>query len=300
MTEPSATLNPRHAALALAVVIVWGTNFAVIKLALGHLPPLLFATLRFTLAAFPGVFLLQRPAVPLRMLALYGVLIGVGQFGLLFIAIGGGFAPGLASLLIQSQVFFTIALAVRLGGERLRPIQLGALLLGAAGLAVIAQHTGGGVSLSGIALVLSAASAWSVGNIVQQRAVGVDMLAYVVWASLFAVPPLFVLSLLREGWPAMVAGVHDAGWETWGAVAWQAVGNTMFGYGAWGFLLTRYPAATVAPWSLLVPVFGMATAAVVLDEALPVWKLTAAALILAGLGLNLLWPRLARWLTPAA
>ena len=293
---PQPALTPRHALLALAIVIVWGTNFVVIKLALAHLPPLLFATLRFTLAAIPGVFLLRRPAVPLGQLALYGILIGVGQFGLLFVAIGDGFAPGLASLIVQSQVFFTIGLALWLSSERVARVQIGALLLGAAGIGLIAAHTGGGTSLAGVALVLGAALAWAGGNIVQRQSAGVDMLAYVVWASLFAVPPLFVLSLVREGWPAMVGGVRDARWTTWAAVAWQSVGNTMFGYGAWGFLLTRYPAATIAPWSLLVPVFGMGAAAAWLGEPLSGWKLAAAALILGGLALNLVWPRARRWL----
>ena len=131
----SRPLTLQHMLLALAIVAVWGTNFVVIKLALGHLPPLLFATLRFALAAVPGVFFLRRPAVPLPMLALYGILIGVGQFGLLFIAIAGSIAPGLASLVVQSQVFFTIGLAVWLSGERLRVSQLIALGLGAAGSA---------------------------------------------------------------------------------------------------------------------------------------------------------------------
>ena len=287
-------LTSRHALLALAIVAVWGTNFVVIKLALAHLPPLLFATLRFTLAALPGVFVLRRPPVPLARLALYGILIGVGQFGLLFIAIGGGFAPGLASLVVQSQVFFTIGFALWLAREAVAPVQLAALACGAAGLAVIAAHTGGAVSLGGIALVLAAALAWAGGNMVQRASVGVDMLAYVVWASLFAVPPLFLLALGIEGWPAIVAGVRGAGWTTWAAVAWQAVGNTMFGYGAWGFLLTRYPAATVAPWSLLVPVFGMGAAAAWLGEPLPTWKLAAGALILGGLALTLFGPRLLR------
>jgi O-acetylserine/cysteine efflux transporter len=293
----TTALTPRHALLAIAIVAVWGTNFVVIRLALGHLPPLLFAALRFTLAAFPGVLLLRRPPVPIGQLALYGILIGVGQFGLLFIAIGGGIAPGLASLIVQTQVFFTIGLALWLGGERIGRVQIAALGLGATGLAVIAAHTGGATSLAGVALVLAAALAWACGNIVQRRSSGVDMLAYVVWASLFAVPPLFALSLVREGWPAIAAGVGGASVATWAAVAWQAVGNTMFGYGAWGYLLTRYPAATVAPWSLLVPVFGMGAAAWWLAEPLPPWKLAAAALILGGLALTVLWPRFARlWL----
>lgn len=294
-------LTPRHALLGLAVVAVWGTNFVVIKLALGHLPPLLFATLRFALAAIPGVLVLRRPAVPIAVLALYGGLIGVGQFGLLFIAINGRIAPGLASLVVQSQVFFTIGLALWLGGERLQRVQLAALALGAGGIGVIGANTGGTTSLVGIALVLAAALSWACGNIVQRRSVGVDMLAYVVWASLFSVPPLFALSLAFDGWPAIEAGVRNADWTTWVAVLWQAVGNTMFGYGAWGFLLTRYPAATVAPWSLLVPVFGMGAAAAWLGEPLPGWKLGAGALILCGLGLTLLWPRVSRlWLTQEA
>ncbi|UAJ09281.1 EamA family transporter [Glacieibacterium megasporae] len=294
----SDALTPRHTLLALGVVAVWGTNFVVIKLALGHLPPLLFATLRFTFAAFPGVFLLRRPKVPLGQLALYGILIGVGQFGLLFIAMSGRISPGLASLVVQSQVFFTIGLALLLTGERLRAVQVVALVLAAAGIAVIGANSGGTTTVAGVALVLGAALAWGCGNLVQRRAVGVDMLAYVVWASLFAVPPLFLLSLTIEGWPAIVAGVARADATTWGAIVWQAIGNTMFGYGAWGFLLTRYPAATVAPWSMLVPVFGMGTAAWWLAEPLPLWKLGAGALVLSGLALNLLWPRFTRlWLT---
>ncbi|QYE34102.1 EamA family transporter [Polymorphobacter sp. PAMC 29334] len=291
-------LTPRHTLLALGVVAVWGTNFVVIKLALGHLPPLLFATLRFTFAAFPGVFLLRRPKVPIGQLALYGILIGVGQFGLLFIAMSGRISPGLASLVVQSQVFFTIGLALLLTRERLRAVQVVALVLAAAGIAVIGVNSGGTTTVAGVALVLGAALAWGCGNLVQRRAVGVDMLAYVVWASLFAVPPLFLLSLTIEGWPAIVAGVARADATTWGAIVWQAIGNTMFGYGAWGFLLTRYPAATVAPWSMLVPVFGMGTAAWWLAEPLPLWKLGAGALVLSGLALNLLWPRFTRlWLT---
>ena len=299
MTAPA--LTPRHALLALAVVAVWGTNFVVIKLALAHLPPMLFATLRFTLAALPMVFFVKRPKVPIRELATYGILIGVGQFGLLFVAINGMIAPGLASLVVQSQVFFTIGLAILISDERLKPVQWIALAMGAGGIGVIAAHSGADVSIPGVLLVLGAAISWACGNIIQRRSIGVDMLAYVVWASAFAVPPLVVLSLVLDGWPAMVEGVRAASATTWAAVVWQSVGNTMFGYGAWGFLLTRYPAATVAPWSLLVPVFGMGTATLILAEPLPTWKLVAAALVMGGLALNLLWPRFTRlWATTLA
>jgi O-acetylserine/cysteine efflux transporter len=278
--------------LALAVVAVWGTNFVFIRLGLDTLPPLLFAALRFTLAALPLVFFLKRPAVPWRDLALYGLFIGVGQFGLLFIAIDDLIAPGLASLVVQVQVVFTIGLAMRVTGERPTAVQYAALALAVAGVGIILAHTGGSTTPLGVALVVGAALGWSLGNMVQRRAGRVDMLAFVVWSSLFAIPPLFALAFLFEGGPRIAAALATAGPVVWAVVAWQSVGNTLFGYGAWGWLLARYPAASVAPMALMVPVFGMGSAALLLGEPLPAWKLGAAALIIGGLAVNLFGPRL--------
>jgi len=278
--------------LAVAVVAVWGTNFVVIKLALAHLPPLLFAALRFALAFFPAVLFLPRPAVSWRNLAAYGVLLGVGQFGVLYLAMKGNISPGLASLVIQTQVFFTIVLAMRLARERVQPYQWLALALGAAGIGVIAAHTDGDTTVLGLLMVLGAAFCWACANMVSKRAGSINMLSYVVWSSVTAVPPLVVLSLLFEGWPAIEAGLRSADALTWWAVAWQAFGNTLFGYAAWGWLLSRHPAASITPMALLVPVFGMAAASLMLAEPLPGWKLGAAALVLCGLALNMLWPRL--------
>ncbi|OIP21607.1 MAG: EamA family transporter [Comamonadaceae bacterium CG2_30_57_122] len=284
------SLSLRHFLLALAVVAVWGSNFVVIKLALGQMPPLLFATLRFAVVVVPMVFFLKRPLVPWRNLAGYGLLIGVGQFGLLFVAMNGHISPGLASLVIQVQVFFTIGLAMALAGEGLQRVQWIALGLGAAGLGVIVAHTDGSTTLLGLGLILLAAMAWAGGNLVSRAAGRINMVAYVVWSSLFAVPPLFVLSLWVEGWDALAAGVQGADLGALAAVAWQAWGNSIFGYAAWGWLLARYSAATITPMALLVPVFGMASSAWWLGEPLPLWKLGAAALVLSGLALNLLWP----------
>ncbi|MBL0729537.1 EamA family transporter [Piscinibacter sp. HJYY11] len=281
----------RHLLLALAVVAVWGTNFVVIKVALAHLPPLLFAALRFALAFFPAVLLLPRPPVPWRNLAAYGLLIGVGNFGVLYLAMKGNISPGLASLVIQTQVFFTIVLAMRVARERVQGFQWVALVLGAAGIGVIALHTGGDTTVLGLAMVLGAAFCWASGNIVAKQAGQVNMLAYVVWSSAAAVPPLVLMSLVFEGWPAIEAGLVQADAATWAAVLWQSLGNTLFGYAAWGWLLARHPAASISPMALLVPVFGMASSGWWLGEALPAWKLGAASLILCGLALNVLWPR---------
>ena len=287
----AAALPLRPALLALAVVAVWGTNFVVIKYALAALPPLWLATLRFALAFLPAALFIARPAVPWRTLAAYGVLIGAGQFGLLYLAMRADITPGLASLVIQTQVFFTIGLAVALGRERLRAVQGVALLMGAAGLALIAWRNDSGTTPAGLAMVLLAALAWACGNTVSQRVGKVPILGFVVWSSVFAVPPLLALSLLIDGPAAIAAGLERAGWGTWAAVLWQSAGNTLFGYGAWAWLLARYPAATVSPMALLVPVFGMGASALLLGEALPGWKLLAAGLVIGGLALNLLWPR---------
>jgi len=280
----------RHALLALAVVAVWGTNFVVIKLALGELPPLTFALLRFTFALVPAVFFLKRPPVPWRNLAAYGVLIGAGQFGLLYIAMNGHISPGLTSLVVQTQVFFTIGLSMWLSRERLRGFQWIALALAGVGLAVILRHTDGTTTPLGLGLVLLAALSWAGGNIASKANGPVNMLAYVVWASLFSIPPLLALALIFDGWPAMRDGVAQASAAAWAAVIYQSVGNTLFGYAAWGWLLARHPAALITPMALLVPVFGMAAAALWLGEPLPPWKLEAAALVMSGLAINLLWP----------
>lgn len=284
----------RHALLALAVVAVWGSNFVVIKAALATLPPLLLATLRFALAFLPAALFVKRPAVAWRVLAAYGVAIGAGQFGLLFVAMRADISPGLASLVVQTQVFFTIGLAVLLGRERPQRLQLAGLVLAAAGLAVVAWHTDATTTPLGLALVLAAALCWAVGNTVAVSAGRVPMLAFMVWTSAFAVPPLLALSLLLEGPAAMAAGLAQAGAATWAAVLWQSVGNTLFGYGAWAWLMARHSAATVTPMALLVPVFGLAASALVLAEPLQPWKGLAALLVIGGLALNLLGPRLLR------
>jgi O-acetylserine/cysteine efflux transporter len=292
MSTLPATLSLRHGLLAVAVMAVWGCNFVIIRIGLDHLPPLLFATLRFVFALFPAVLFLPKPAVPWRNLILYGVLIGGGQFALLFIAMRSDITPALASLVLQTQVFFTIGLSVYLNGERVRVFHIVALSVTVAGLAIILRHTDGSTTMLGLCLVLGAALCWAAGNMVARSTPQVDMLSYVVWSSLFAVPPLLAASLAFEGWPAIRDGLVHANAAAWGAVLCQSVGNTLFGYAVWGWLLARYPVAAVAPTALLVPVFGIGASAIWLGEPMQNWKLEAAGLVMAGLCINFLWPKL--------
>ena len=285
-------LPPLRMLLALAVMLVWGTNFVIIRIGLDHLPPLLFAALRFTLVFVPACLFIKKPAgVPWRDLAAYGVLIGAGQFGLLFIAMNGHISPGLVSVVVQIQVFFTIGFSMLTLGERMQRYQWIALALSAAGLILIAVEGGGAATPLGLVLTLGAALSWAAGNTVARRSPGANMLAYVVWSGVFAALPLYALSFALEGWTAIRNGVMRADALTWAAVVWQSVGNSLFGYAVWGWLLARHPAGVVAPLALLVPIIGLASAAVVLAEPMQPWKLLAAGLVLAGLAFNLLWPR---------
>lgn len=298
MIAPGEAVPLRHILLAVIVMAVWGTNFVVIHVGLQQLPPLLFAALRFALALFPAVLFVKRPDVPWRNLIAYGGFIGVAQFGVMFVAMDGRITPALASLVVQTQVFFTMALAAWQTGERPRSFQYTALLITVLGLGLIVLHTDATTTPLGLTLVLVAALGWAGGNIVIRSTPGIDMLGFVVWASLFSVPPLVAMSLAVDGWPAIRDGLAQADAAAWGAVAYQAIANTLFGYAVWGWLLSRYPVATIAPMSLLVPVFGLAASAVWLSEPLQPWKLEATALILAGLFINLTWPRLAARLRP--
>ncbi|MCX7237166.1 EamA family transporter [Polynucleobacter sp.] len=280
-----------HLLLALAIVAVWGTNFVVIKLSLHSFPPFLFAALRYTFAFLPLALFFPIPKVSWINLCIYGVAVGVGQFGVLYFAIDGRISPGLASLVIQTQVFFTIGFAMFFAKERLRRYQAIAVSVAMIGLVIIALHTDASTTFLGLALVVFAGLSWGVANTVSRRAGSINMLSYVVWASGFAIPPLFVMSYLFEGgWSHMSSSLAMAPVGAWAGVLWQSWANTLFGYGAWAWLLSKHPAAVVAPAPLLVPIFGMGAAAYFLAEPLPPWKIEAAGLVIAGLIVNLFWP----------
>lgn len=276
-----------HFLLALLVVAIWGTNFVVMDVGLSHFPPLTFAGLRFALASLPLLFFVPRPRIPLGRLVSYGLLSGVGQFGLMLYALSGHISPGLASLLIQAQAFFTVGLAALVAREPIRAGNLAALALCAAGVLLVAANMGGDADLAGILLVLGAALSWAGANIVVKRAGAINMLALVVWSGPIAAGPLLAMALLLEG-PAAVAGsVAGANGAAWATLLWQCLANALFGYAVWNWLLSRHTAAEVAPLGLLVPIFGLSASAWFVGEPMPFWKLAAAALVLAGLGINL-------------
>jgi O-acetylserine/cysteine efflux transporter len=228
-----------------------------------------------------------RPKAAWANLAAYGALIGGGQFGLLYVAMRGHITPGLASLVVQCQVFFTIGLSIWKNGERVATGQWLAIALATLGLVTIAVYGGGDATPLELSLVVLAGFCWACANIIAKGSPGANMLGYVVWASIFALLPLFVLSVAFEGSDAAFHALKSATPWAWTALFWQSVDNTLFGYAAWGWLLARHPAVYVTPTALLVPAFGMGASSLLLAEPLQPWKIAAGSLIIAGLCINL-------------
>lgn len=288
--SPTA-LPLRHLTLALLVVAIWGANFVAIKVALRELPPLRLCALRFIFVAVPLVFFVPRPAVPLRQLAIYGLTMFGLHFGFLFLGMALGMSAGLASLTLQFQVFVTLGLAAWVLRERVRAIQVAGALTAFAGFGIVALHAGGDVTPAGLLCVLLGASSWGFANLRSKQLGPVNPLALVVWGGLVVPVPMLLASLAFEG-PAVIAtSLTHLGGATIGSVAFIVYGSTHVAYSLWSWLLAKHPASTIAPFTLLVPIFGMLSSAVLLRETLPAWKLQAGALVLAGIALNLFGPR---------
>lgn len=284
---------------ALLVVLVWGVNFVVIHVGLVGVPPLLLGALRFLLVALPAVFFVPRPRIPLRWLLAYGLTISFGQFALLFSAMRVGMPAGVASLVLQSQMIFTLLFGALLLGERWQRHQPAALGLAGIGLLVLAtQQQAGGMTLLGFVLTLGAAACWGLGNIVTRRisqSGPVDLLGLVVWGALVPPLPFLAASLWLEGPGQVVDSLQHISTSSVLAIGYLALIATIVGYVIWGRLLQRYPVAEVAPLTLLVPVVGLLAARVLLDERLLAVQWCGIALVLAGLLVNLFWPRWRLW-----
>ena len=279
-------MSPKDLLLAMVVVLVWGVNFVVIKVGLHGVPPMLLGALRFTLASVPAVFLIRRPQMPWLWLIVYGATISLGQFAFLFSAMYVGMPAGLASLVLQAQAFFTLIFAVMFLHERFRLENVAGLLIAAAGLAVIGLQGGGAMTLAGFVLTLCAAVMWALGNIVTKKVGKVDLVALVVWGSLIPPVPFFLLSYWLEGPQRIQAALTGIGATSVFAIVYLAFVATLLGYGLWSRLLSRYPAGQVAPFALLVPIVGLASASLFLDEALSVAQVIGALLVMAGLAVN--------------
>lgn len=286
-------MKPTHVFFALLVAIVWGFNFVVIRVGIDSYPPLMLAAFRFAIAAIAVPFL-PKPAMAWTRIVGIGTFLFLAQFGCLFVAIGIGMPAGLASVVIQSQAIFTIAFSVIFLGERLRPLQVIGAMAAFAGLVCI------GVSfiqeyklvqLAGFVLVLAAGLGWAIGNIIVRSGEKTDMLSTVAWTSLIPPLPLLLLSFAFERNAALAALTH---FNTLGIASLFYLGfiATTFGYGIWGHLLNLYPAAVVSQFAIAVPIFGLASCAIVFGEHFGPLEIAGFLLVILGLAFNALtFPR---------
>lgn len=277
----------RHVFIGILIAAIWGTNFIFIKMALQDIPPFTLAALRFFLVGVPLVFFLPRPQVPWRQLIEYGVLMFAVQFGFLFLGMRWGVSAGLASLLMQVQVFFTMGLAVLVFKERPNFLKILGALIAFVGVGLVGLHTDQDVNLAGFVLILAASLSWATGNILVKRMPTVNPLALVAWGGLVAFPPLVLVAFSFEGASAYTWVTQEIHLSTVISVAYIVYLSTHVAYSLWGWLLRHHSASNVVPFTLLVPIFGMISSAIVLREQIPDWKIFAGILVIAGLCVNL-------------
>ncbi|BCH67475.1 hypothetical protein RvVAT039_pl03080 (plasmid) [Agrobacterium vitis] len=277
-------MKPQHILLALLVAAIWGVNFTVISVGLGSFPPLLLAAVRFAIAAIPALFL-PRPNIRWPLLIWIGATLFLGQFALLFSGMSVGITAGLASVVLQSQAFLTILIASAFLRERPTFRHVSGTLVAFAGLVVIAGTAGGvDFTMTGFGLCLAAALCWAVGNVLLKRSgTTTDMFALVAWLSIIPPLPLLLLSLIMDGPARLSHAVQTMSWSGIGAVLYIAVLSTTVCFAIWGQLLKKYPASAVAPFSLLVPIFGAASAALFLGEKFEAMRIVGMVMVVAGL-----------------
>ena len=278
-----------HLSLALGVMAIWGANFVAMRWGLDEITPLTFASLRFFLVSLPLIFFIPRPSIPLRLLIGYGLTAFSMQFGFIFLAVWLGMPVGLVSRVVQSQVFFTLLLALLIHQVRPTVGQVFGVSLGASGIAWVGFDLGQSMPLIAFGATLLAALGWSVGNTFIKSMGPVSALPLVIWASLVSALSLAPLSFVLEGvapWQRAADLLLAGDTVFWGSLLFNAIGASLLGYGGWAWLLRRHPAPVVAPFTLLVPVFGMGSAALLLSEAISPTAWPGIILVFLGLALT--------------
>ncbi|MCK9443402.1 MAG: EamA family transporter [Tissierellaceae bacterium] len=281
--------------LALMVVIVWGANFTVIKLGLDGVPSMLLVAMRYFFVAFPAVFFIKRPNIHWKYVLYYGFTVGVAQFGCLFYAMEIGMSAGLASIIVQLQAFLSPFLGSIFLKEKLKPKQLIGFFIAAIGLTFIGiASTSNGISaipVGALLLTLGAPTFWSISNIIARYASDLakengdklDMLSLVVWSGLVPPIPMIGLALLIDSPDVLINSIVNLRFISLFSALYIGLLATLFGYGYWNILLSKYPLAKISPLSLLVPITGLFTARIVLSESLSGMQWIGAFIILAGL-----------------
>lgn len=297
-------MNIRHSALAVLVAVLWGLNFVAIDFGLhpasgngngsggaADVPPLLFVAIRFVLVVFPCIFFVRKPDVGWKAIVGVGLFMSAGQFGLLYLGMALGMPAGLASLVLQAQVLLTVLLAARFLGERPSRRQVTGVVLGVAGLALVAVGRSLVAPVVPLMIVLAAALSWAAGNIIARKAKAASGLGLVVWSGAVVPLPLAGLSLIVDGPAAVVGTLADLQPATILSALYTALFASLVGYGIWNRLLSLYPSSAVVPFTLLVPVVGMTAAWLLMSEVPTTAELAGGLLLLGGVATAVLQRR---------
>jgi len=281
-------LPPKHLLLVLTIVLIWGVNFVAVYIGLKTFPPFLLSALRFGLSALPWVFFIPRPKGSVKLIVYYGLFNFALQFGFIFTGIHLGISPGLASLVLQIQVFFSMGLAFLFFHDRPSPFKIAGSLISFVGIGIVGYHVEGGSTFLGLILMLLAAFSWAAGNMFTKKIHSDSPLALVVWGNLAAFPVMALVSYLFEGPLVIQSSLQNMSWPAIASVCYIVYFSTHIGYGAWGFLMKSYSTSVVVPFTLLVPVVGFMSSAIYLGEEIQSWKILASLFILGGLVFGLL------------
>lgn len=275
-------MSLRHSLLAVLVMLIWGTNFVVIDAGLDDVSPLLFLAMRFTFVAFPLVLFVPKPRVRLRVILQIGLFMSFGQFSLLYISMSLGMPAGLASLLLQAQVIFTIVLGSVVLHERPTRRQAAGATVGTVGLLLVVVAHGAIAPILPLAVLLGAASCWAIGNVLSRRAGIESGFALVIWSALVVPIPALGLALVLDGPTEFARAATGLSAVAIASTTFTVVGASLFGFGVWNSLLARYPASAVVPFVLLVPVIGLMSAWVLLHETPVALEIVGGAIMLLG------------------
>lgn len=292
----------RHMLLATTVAAIWGVNFIAIDLSLRAYPPFLLAALRFGLVGIPTVLLVRPPAVQWRWVIGYGTGFGLVQFAFLYWGMAAGMPAGLASLVLQASAPFTVLLGAVFLKERLTAPRVAGIGIAIAGLTLVGWQRAEQTALLPFLLTLAAGFGWAIGNVSSRQARTTEPFRLMLWMTVIPPVPLMVLSILAEGpgriSTALATAVTPEGLAPTAGLAFTVVIALLAGSGIWTWLMSRHPAGVVAPFSLLVPVFGMSSAWLILGQTVLLSELVGAVLIVVGVlagtagpGSSRPWPR---------
>lgn len=273
--------------ISLMITAIWGLNFVVIKYCLVETKPLTLCVLRFFLSSVPFIFFAKRPKTPFWLLGLYGIVMFVIQFGLLFLGLYLGMPAGLASLLLQIQVFFSLFIGIFVFQEKIRLWNVVGCLISFIGIGIVIAHLDSSISIKGLLPIIGTAACASLGNLITKKMGNINSISLVAWGSFIAWPLLLLLCLLIDGPEILLHTLFDLEIDFWIGVGYITYLSTIVAYGAWSWLVANNPLKAVTPFTLLTPIFALIGGALFLDESLPPWKMLATIFVLSGLAINL-------------